>query len=316
MSGDRGTDGSSPATAGSTIGPEISFSDVTTTLGDDSVLHRLRLDIPSGEVTVLMGASGSGKTTLVRHLVGLLRPDSGVIRVGDRSVWDQSPKALRELRAGMGVLLGGSLLFDSSVFGSLTVFENVAYPLRLRGDDENAINRTTGRWLRSLWLEDEAARLPEELPAHTRRRMALARALVADPPLIVLDDIDLGLGGGPVATRVVSVVTAAQERTGATMVITTHNIELARAVGKRLAILANGRIVASGPTEVLLDGVRDATDFDTRFRVRDSLGPPTVGAPEAENRRWTISFDPQVVATAIVCIVIVMICLALFRELS
>ncbi|MCF7550744.1 ABC transporter ATP-binding protein [Pseudonocardia sp. WMMC193] len=283
--------------------PAVRFDDITVRFGDEPVLRRLRGEFPAGELTVLMGESGGGKTTLMRHLVGLRKPDSGSIEVGGRVVHTLDKRGLTALRGSMGVLLGGATLFDSSVFGSLTVYENVAYPLRLRVDDDETVHATVCRWLGTLGLADAHDRLPEQLPAHTRRRVALARALAPEPPLIVLDDIDLGLDSTTVA-RAVAAVRDVHARRGSTVVVTTHDIELARALGGRLAVLAHGRLVANGPVAELLDGVRDAADFDDRFRVRDSLGPMDIPAPPA-GRRWTVAVDPRLVAILVAGLVLV-----------
>ncbi|NMI00541.1 hypothetical protein [Pseudonocardia acidicola] len=129
---------------------------------------------------------------------------------------------LRALRAQMGVMLGGTTLFDASVFGSLTVYENIASPLRLCDDD--AVHTCTTQWLHAL-LDGFADRMPEELlPAHTRRRIALGRALVPDRPLVVLDDVDLCMDA-TTAARTVQGIRNAQQRTGATMLMTTHDIK-------------------------------------------------------------------------------------------
>lgn len=295
--------------------PSIRFEDVTTTYDEEVVLHQLRAELPAGQITVLMGASGAGKTTLVRQLVGLLRPDSGRIVIGDRSIWEIEDHELRELRDRMGVLLGGSMLFESSVFGSMSVFDNVAYPLRLRGDQEDAVRARAMWWLDTLSLADVAEAMPEELPAHARRRIAIGRALVADPPLVVIDDIDLGLDS-TTAARTVRAIRETQARTGATMLVITHDIELARALDGRLAVLANGRIVANGRTAELLDGVDDAAEFDRRFRVLDGLGPPRLEFPPPKRREWTVTFDPQLLMFAAVALAVVLLAIFILQSVD
>lgn len=284
--------------------PDIRFEDVSTSLGGQIVHQRLRADLPAGEITVLMGPSGGGKTTLVRHLVGLLPPDSGRVVVGGRSVWDLDPKQLTALRAGMGVLLGGSTLYETSVFGSLTVYDNIAVPLRLRGAGEESVDATVSWWLRTLGLDAVADWLPEQLPARMRRRVALGAAMAGEKPLVILDDVDLGLDSTTRA-RAVEAILGSQRRSGATMVVTTHDIELARALDGRLAVLANGRIVANGPARELLAGVDDAEEFDRRFHVLDWLGPPLPETGRAERRR-ELTFDPQLVVAAVILLAVVL----------
>ncbi|WP_181784809.1 ATP-binding cassette domain-containing protein, partial [Pseudonocardia pini] len=116
-------------------GPAVELSRVTTVRGGEPVLVRLGLRLAPGSVTVLMGPSGAGKTTLVNHLAGLGAPDAGRVRIGDEDVFAASEERLRALRRGSGVLLGGCSLFDTSLFGSLTAFENLGYGLGERGID-------------------------------------------------------------------------------------------------------------------------------------------------------------------------------------
>lgn len=279
--------------------PDIRFDDISTSLGGEVVHQRLRAEIPAGQITVLMGPSGGGKTTLVRHLVGLVPPDTGRVLVGGRSVWDLDPKSLKALRAQMGVLLGGATLFEPSVFGSQTVRENLALPLHLQNVDEESIYATTAWWLQTLGLEAVADQLPEQISARMRRRVALGAAMVGGRPLIVLDDVDLGLDA-PTTARTVQAILTSQRRSGATMLITTHDIELAKALDGRLAVLANGRIVANGPTRELLAGVDDAEEFDRRFHVLDWMGPPMPEIERSGGRSRELTFDPQLVIMALI----------------
>jgi phospholipid/cholesterol/gamma-HCH transport system ATP-binding protein len=152
-------------------GPEVRLADITTILDGSPVLVRLGLTVAPGEITVLMGPSGAGKTTLVRHLAGLLRPDAGTVRIADRDVRTADEDELRAMRRRMGVLLGGSSLFESSLFASLTVYEKVTYGLAQRG-----ITEAEGEWralarLRDMQLDDVTGALPAELPAHARKHM-------------------------------------------------------------------------------------------------------------------------------------------------
>src|ERR1700754_2955540 len=101
--------------------PEVEFEDITTIIDDSAVLHRLRLYVPAGKVTVLMGPSGVGKTTLIKHVVGLREPNAGTVRIDGRDIWDASPEQWRDIRKGMGAMLGGHTLYSTSVFSSMTV---------------------------------------------------------------------------------------------------------------------------------------------------------------------------------------------------
>jgi len=260
--------------------PEVALEDITTILDDTAVLHRLTLFVPAGKVTVLMGPSGVGKTTLIKHVVGLLEPDGGTVRIGGRDIWGSSPEEWQEIRKGLGAMLGGHSLYNTSVFGSMTVLRNLTYSLEALGVPADERHERAMARLRELKLEDEFDQLPEKLPAHAIKRLALARALVADAPLTVLDEIDVGLDRDH-AAAMLDAVHDLRDRTGCTLLITTHNLELARSIADNLAILVNGRIVASGPPRVVLDGVQSTEDFDRRFEFSDCTGPPRLEDAEA-----------------------------------
>ncbi|HEY2223825.1 ATP-binding cassette domain-containing protein [Actinomycetospora sp.] len=288
--------------------PGLRLTGVTTVIDDSPVLHRLGLDVPAGEITVLMGPSGAGKTTLVRHLVGLLEPDRGTVEVGGRNVWEASPAGLREIRNGMGVLLGGSSLFDSSLFSSMTAFENLEYSLKHHGVGEAERDRRAMARLQEMALDDVAAQRPEAMPAHARRRLGLARALVTDSPALILDDIDVCLDAAH-SHRILAALASWRERTHGTLLLTTHNIGLARELGDHLAILANGRIIATGSAAELLNGVETNEQFDHRFQISDFLGPPRIedvrADDETSRRGLRVTFDPAMVRAAAIGIVVV-----------
>lgn len=243
----------------------VDFTDISTDFDGQPVLTRLSLTVPAGKTTILMGPSGVGKTTLVRHLLGLVEPDSGTVLVDGYSVWDLSQRELRQLRKRMGVLLGGSSIYDASLLSSRTVFENVAYPMRIAGVSPALINERVWRSLREFKLIDVAESLPVHLPGGKRRRLALAKALVSESSLVILDDPDCAAG---LAHRemVMRAIKRAQERTQATFLVITHDIHVARELGHRLAILLDGRIAAVGPVDELLNGVDDARALDYKFQ--------------------------------------------------
>ncbi|MCD2193757.1 ATP-binding cassette domain-containing protein [Actinomycetospora endophytica] len=290
--------------------PGMRLMGITTVLDDSPVLHRLMLDVPAGEITVLMGPSGAGKTTLVRHLVGLLEPDRGTVEIGGRDVWEADPAGLREIRNGMGVLLGGSSLFDSSLFASMTAFENLEYSLKHHRVGEAERRRRAMARLEELALGDVAEQRPEAMPAHARRRLGLARALVTDAPALILDDIDVCLDAAH-SHRILAALANWRERTHGTLLITTHKIGLARELGDHLAILCNGRIITTGSAAELLNGIETNEQFDHRFQISDFLGPPRMEDIEADDEtsrggvKLRLTIDPAMVRAAIIGVVVV-----------
>lgn len=298
-----------PVSGESPRGPAIDFTDVTTTIDDTPVLFRLGLHLAPGTVTVLMGPSGSGKTTLVRHLAGLVAPGRGTVTVDGVDVHAAGEAQLRRLRRGMSVLFGGPSVFESSLFGSLSAYDNLAYALDGRGLSPERVERVAMYRLREMRLHDRVDALPAELPAHGRKRLAIARTLAVEAPVLVLDELETGLDAAH-AGALVAAVREQHERTGATVLITTHDIALARELADTVAILCHGRIVACGPPSELLHGVADSDDFDRRFRISDFLGPPDPDAARAEldePRRGsrTIELDPRLLVPALVVLALV-----------
>jgi phospholipid/cholesterol/gamma-HCH transport system ATP-binding protein len=293
-----------------TIPPEVVVDDVTTILDDSAVMHHLRLVVPSGQITVLMGPSGVGKTTLIKHIVGLLEPSGGTVRIGGRDIWDMDKEGLREVRKGIGAMLGGHNLFSTSIFSSYTVLDNLMYTLEASGVAVQERHDRAMARLREMNLVEMFDRKPAELPAHANKRLALARALVLDAPLTVLDEIDVGLDATHSAAMV-NGVHKLRERTGCTLLMTTHNLGLARELADNLAIMVNGRIVAFGPPDEVLEGIETTEDFDRKFEFSDFQGPPRLEDAEAAAERLrpkepkNINFDPQMVIIAVVAIVLI-----------
>lgn len=287
--------------------PAVELNGVTTTFGDEVVFYRLCLSVRPGSFTVLLGPSGAGKATLVRHVLGLDPPDEGQVLIGEESVWDAGAEELRRLRGNLGVLLGGSLLFSSSTFASLTVRGNLAYPLRALEVGDGVIENRVRWWLRTLDLDEVADRTPDELAAHTLRRVALGKALIADAPLVVLDEVDTSLDTRHYES-IVAALRSVRARTGATVIMATHDLRLARDLADQAAILMNGRIVATGPPKELLAGVESGEEFERRFGHLDELGPPDLRAAvraDREARMKTFTFDPVLLAFVIGSFVIV-----------
>ncbi|MEJ8278831.1 ATP-binding cassette domain-containing protein [Pseudonocardia spirodelae] len=262
--------------------PAVGFRDVHLAFDSEPVLEGVDLELEPGRTTVLLGPSGAGKTTLVRTLLGLYAPDSGETVVDGRAVASLRADELAALRRRTGVLLGGSSVYDASLFGSLSLFDNVAYPLRAARHP--AADAETWRILHEFELAGHATALPSEVSAGQRRRAALARALITAPDLLVLDD------PGPALDlhnrdAVVRSVRRRTTRSGATALVVMHDLELARALGDRVGVLLGGRIVADGPVDEVLGGIVTAADLDARFGVRAALPVATAAERAAVARR-------------------------------
>ncbi|WP_224401137.1 ABC transporter ATP-binding protein [Pseudonocardia sp. ICBG1034] len=286
----------------------MEFTGITTMLDESPVLYRLGLRLEPGHVTVVMGPSGAGKTTLVRHLAGLTRPGRGSVTVDGRDVWTADEAGLRSIRQDLSVLFGGPSVFEAGLFGSLSVYDNIAFALQSRGMDDDSVARITRYRLREMRLHDRASAMPSELAAHGRKRLAIARTLAVEAPLLVLDELEVGLDSVH-ASAVIGAVREQHERTGATVLITTHDIDLARELGDTVAILCNGHIAATGTPAQLLNGITDSETFEHRFRTSDFLGPPDTDSTLAELERREggrmIQLEPQQMIVALLAIAFV-----------
>jgi phospholipid/cholesterol/gamma-HCH transport system ATP-binding protein len=232
-------------------GPIVQFEGVRRQFEDHEVLGGVSFDVRRGETLVIMGGSGSGKTVTLRLMAGLIRPSSGTIRVFDRRIDDLGEEELLPIRRRMGYVFQGAALFDS-----LSVLENVAYPLREHtslGEDE--IRERVTHFLSLVGLGPEVLRLlPSELSGGMRKRVGIARALAAEPEMLLFDEPTAGLD--PTNARMVGELIV-QLRSGVcdTAVVVTHDLELARTVADRVAVLIEGRFAAMGtPTEVMTSG--------------------------------------------------------------
>ncbi len=215
------------------------------------VLRGLSFRLDKGETLVVMGGSGSGKTVLLRHVAGLVRPDAGEVCVFGRNIERLSEEELLPIRRRMGYVFQGAALFDS-----LSVYENVAFPLREHTDlSEAAIRERVVHVLSLVGLGDDVLPLlPSELSGGMRKRVGIARALVIEPELMLFDEPTAGLD--PTNSKMVGELIVELKRGPCdTSIVVTHDVELARTVADRLAILMDGRFAAVGRAdEVMTSG--------------------------------------------------------------
>lgn len=224
----------------------IRVHDLWKAFGEKEVLRGVTLDIPEGTTFVVLGASGSGKTVLLKHVIGLLKPDRGTVHVDGVEISSLSGRALTEARQVFGMVFQGAALFDS-----MTVFENVAFPLKEkeRRIDAGDLRARVVESLRIVDLGEDVLRSwPSQLSGGMRKRVALARALVANPKVVLYDEPTTGLD--PITTDSVdSMINQAKERRRVTSMVISHDIASAFRVADRLAVLYDGRIAAQGTPE-------------------------------------------------------------------
>lgn len=214
------------------------------------VLKGIDLTIPKGQITVILGPSGAGKSVFLKHLIGLMKPDRGRILVDGRDINRMGPKDLRELRKRFGMLFQEGALFDS-----MTVADNIAFPLLEHTQlNQDEIWEIVQEKLSKVGLLDAAHKFPSELSGGMKKRAALARALALNPEYVLCDEPTGGLD--PVsASSIERLILETQRSSASTFVIITHDLATAIALGDKLALLEDGRIVVEGGVnEVLSSG--------------------------------------------------------------
>jgi phospholipid/cholesterol/gamma-HCH transport system ATP-binding protein len=223
----------------------IRFEGVSKAFAGRAVLNDVSFDVEQGRSFCLLGRSGTGKSVTLKHIIGLLKPDSGKIVVHDKTVNELEGRELAELRRSMGFLFQNSALFDS-----ISVGENVAFPMRRHTDwPDKQIRETARAKLAEVGLEKEFDKMPGDLSGGMKKRAGLARAMALDPDILLVDEPSAGLD--PITSREIDDLLLALKRGGTTLVVVTHNIPSARHVGDELALLHDGRICAQGTPEEL-----------------------------------------------------------------
>jgi phospholipid/cholesterol/gamma-HCH transport system ATP-binding protein len=254
----------------------VEFRDVHKAFGRLKILRGLNLGLPEGKISMILGPSGTGKSVCIKHMVGLLFPDQGDVVVHGESVPGMTDDELFEMRKKFGVLFQ-----DGALFGSMNVFDNVAFPLRHHTEKgEEEIREVVARRLAEVGLTNAGDRMPNELSGGMRKRAGFARALVLDPDIVLFDEPDSGLD--PVRTALLGELiqeihhdmTEDFRRRGKpnqpAFCLITHDIMTARRVAEHISVLWKGRIVESGPAEELFES---SNEFVRQFLSGESQGP-------------------------------------------
>ncbi|MDY7226643.1 ABC transporter ATP-binding protein [Hyalangium rubrum] len=224
--------------------PMIEVQGLHKSFGEQEILRGVDLVVEEGTTCVLMGVSGSGKTVLMKHLVGLLEPDRGTVRVDGADLATLDEAGLDALRRKQGILFQANALFDS-----LTVFDNVAFPLRQRTKmSEAEIQEAVRKSLGVVGLTHAAQRFPGELSGGMQKRVGFARAAILQPKILLYDDPTAGLD--PLTTASVNeVIFTGKQQLGATSLVITPDVASAFRVADKLALMHEGRVVATGKPE-------------------------------------------------------------------
>jgi phospholipid/cholesterol/gamma-HCH transport system ATP-binding protein len=229
------------------MGIEVVVEGLTKSFGSHVVWRDVSLSLPPGEVSVMLGPSGTGKTVFLKSLVGLIRPDRGQVMVDGIDTVHCTERQLYQARKLFGVMFQ-----DGALFGSLNLYDNIAFPLREHTKKTEAeIRQVVQEKMEMVGLAGEGFKFPGEISGGMRKRAGLARALVLDPQIILCDEPDSGLD--PVRTAYLSqLLIDLNAEIDATILIVTHDIQIARTVPDNIGMLFRGNLVMFGPREVLL----------------------------------------------------------------
>jgi phospholipid/cholesterol/gamma-HCH transport system ATP-binding protein len=222
----------------------IEVRNVYKSFGSSHILNGLSLDFRDDAITTVLGPSGTGKSVLLKHIVGLLEPDAGEVRVFGTDIWRVSEEERYELRKRFGVLFQ-----DGALFGSMNLYDNVAFPLRKHTQmSERAIRDVVMSNLVEVGLEKAIDKAPNEISGGMRKRAGFARALVMRPDVVLFDEPDSGLD--PVRTKLLSqLIAKVHEEHGGTYIVITHDIPTARTVSDYVAVIWKGDVVHYGDAD-------------------------------------------------------------------
>jgi phospholipid/cholesterol/gamma-HCH transport system ATP-binding protein len=243
----------------------IEVDDLYKAFNGFQVLNGLTVDFVEGAITTVLGPSGTGKSVLLKHIIALLYPDRGEIRVFGESVTKMGEDELFAMREGFGVLFQ-----DGALFGSMNLYDNVAFPLRKHTKlPEDKIRPVVMQRLKEVGLENATRKMPNEISGGMRKRAGFARALVLNPKIVLFDEPDSGLD--PVRTSLLcDLILDVHKEHGGTYLLVTHNIPTAEKVSDYIGLLWQGRLAHYGPTA---EAFASSDPFVRQFLAGESAGP-------------------------------------------
>ena len=260
--------------------PIISLRNVTKSFGSHTVLSDISFDIPKGRISAIMGPSGTGKSVLLKNIIGLLRPERGQIWIDGENIVGMGERDLYRVRRKLGVLFQ-----DGALFGSMSLYDNIAFPIREHTNKpESEVRSIVLEKAEMVGLLDHLDKLPGEISGGMKKRAGLARALSLDPEIVLFDEPDSGLDPVRVA-YLDDLVKETQAKTGATFVIITHNIASVMRTADYIAVLFRSNLVRFASRE---DMARDRNPVLRQFLAGMPRGP--IGMDEmadAGDQEWT-----------------------------
>jgi phospholipid/cholesterol/gamma-HCH transport system ATP-binding protein len=226
--------------------PMIAVCSLRKKIEQQEILRGVDLEVRRGETLVIIGRSGGGKSVLLKHIVGLMEPDSGEIWIEGQNIIGMNERQLGEVRKKVGILFQGGALFDS-----MTVEDNIAFPLREAGErDPKVLHEKVSEMLEVMEMEGQEEKMPESLSGGMKKRVGLARSIIRRPSCVLYDEPTSGLDP-VVADSINRLIRRLQQRFGMTSVVVTHDMKSAFDVADRIAYLHEGRVYFHGTAEEL-----------------------------------------------------------------
>jgi phospholipid/cholesterol/gamma-HCH transport system ATP-binding protein len=254
-------------TAAPAQAPKLRADKLRKSFGGKKILDGVSFSVAPGESFVILGPSGTGKSVTLKHLIGLIRPDAGSVYVDGQDLWALSHTERTELRRRFGMSFQEGALFDS-----MSVAENIAFPLRRSGRPAAEIHRRVRECLEIVHLPDIGDKRPSDLSGGMRRRVGFARAIALKPEILLFDEPNTGLD--PIMTDIIDqVILAMRESLNATIVTITHHIPSAQKIGDRLALLFGGKLLFEGSPDEFVSSRDPAV---RQFVEGQAEGPLTV----------------------------------------
>jgi phospholipid/cholesterol/gamma-HCH transport system ATP-binding protein len=261
---------------------------VTKRFGSHTVLEDITFDLPKGKISAIMGPSGTGKSVLLKNIIGLLRPDAGEIWVDGEETVRMGEKDLYRVRRKFGVLFQ-----DGALFGSLSMYDNTAFPLREHTNkSEKEIREITLGKLEMVGMLDHLKKFPGEVSGGMRKRAGLARALVMDPEIVLFDEPDSGLD--PVRVSYLDELTKKiQEEVGATFFIITHNIPSVMRTADYIGVLFRAGLVKFATKEDMVTGDEPIIRQFLAGRARGPIGMDELATEQSEIERELVEREDR-----------------------
>ncbi|MCE3552851.1 ABC transporter ATP-binding protein [Pseudonocardia sp. RS11V-5] len=245
--------------------PILQVRGLAKSFGSTQILKNINFEFQHNAITTVLGPSGTGKSVLIKHLVGLLAPDAGEVRVGGQDIWAMSENERYDMRTRFGVCWQ-----DGALFGSMNLYDNVAFPLRKHTrKSEKEIEQIVMKALDEVGLGKAAHKAPNEVSGGMKKRAGFARALVMNPDIVLFDEPDSGLD--PVRTSLLcDIIMDVHNQHGGTYLLVTHDIKTARKVSDYVGLIWKGEVVHYGPAQ---EAFEHQDPFVKQFLAGQSAGP-------------------------------------------